>query len=173
MKGKQDRKDIEKWESTGELHKIRAPEFDAHYVLSQREDFLFERTALEKLLEDGGDILLPSVVCTPETAGMGIENGFGKIKFEQRRDNLDTVIGGGKVFIDKIKALCVNPLHLPMCRIWKFSRRTRDYIRVYMDMKTKGTAPGSLSHKDIEDLRKRKKSHRNMSEIDAQFIKNA
>jgi hypothetical protein len=71
----------------GTANKILPDHLDANAVLSACPDFQFERTALQNIIESRGHILLPSVVCTPETAGGGIEYAWGKLKFEQRRQN--------------------------------------------------------------------------------------
>jgi hypothetical protein len=74
------------------------------------------------------------VVCTPETAGGGIEYAWGKLKFEQRRQNESAVrLEAGVKFIERVKILCTDKSILPLDRVWKFERRARDYIRLYLE----------------------------------------
>ena len=108
--------------------------------------------------------VLASVVCHPETAGGGLEYGWGKLKYEQRQRNDDSVkIQGGQVFINKIKELCIDSSILPMSRVWKFQRRARYYTRLYMSTSERegGTC---LTFEEIEMMRKKCKTHRNIME---------
>jgi hypothetical protein len=112
---------------------IVPPELDAHAVLESCPDFQFERLALQEVIESRGHILSPSVVCTPETAGGGIEYTWGKVKFEQRRENNKAVkLESGVKFCERIRILSKNRDILPMVRVFRFQRRSRDYIRLYM-----------------------------------------
>jgi len=157
-----------------QLDKIVPPHLDAHAVLSACDDFMNERTALQEAVESRGHILLPSVVCTPETAGSGVEYAFGKLKFEHRKANTDvTVLRGGQEFISRVKALCVREdiFHINITRCWKFTRRARDYMRVYEgSMGRQGET--ALTYREIESLRNACKTHRNMMEHDRVFIHN-
>jgi hypothetical protein len=85
MQGRQTQSVGDKHELLGHHHKIIPPDLEAHAVLSAFPDFVFERTALQHVIETRGHILLPSVVCTPETAGGGIEYAWDKLKFEKRK----------------------------------------------------------------------------------------
>ena len=113
---------------------------------------------------------MPSVVCTPETAGGGIEYAWGKLKFEQRRQNDAAVkLEAGVKFIERVKMLCNNKDVLPLERVWRFQRRARDYIRLYLDV---GLREGrtALAYKEIETMRKIQKTHRNIMEVDSKFV---
>lgn len=104
MQGKQSKSTQEKFIMAGAAHKVLADEMNAHLVLSSCPDFQFERTALQNLVERRGHILLPSVVCTPETAGGGIEYAWGKLKFEQRRQNDSAVrLESGVKFVERVR----------------------------------------------------------------------
>lgn len=170
MQGRQSASVKEKYIVAGMQHKILPAHLDAHAVLSACPDFHHERTALQNIIERRGHILLPSVVCTPETAGGGIENAWGKLKFEQRRQNDAAVkLEAGVKFIERVKMLCNNKIVLPLERVWRFQRRARDYIRLYLDV---GLREGrtALTYKEIETMRKMQKTHRNIMEVDRKFV---
>lgn len=153
-------------------HKILPDHLDAHAVLSACPDFHYERTALQNVIECRGHILLPSVVCTPETAGGGIEYAWGKLKFEQRKQNDSaTKLEAGVKFIERVKILCNDKMVLPLSRVWKFQRRARDYIRLYLAV---GQRHGrtALTFKEIETMRTIQKTHRNIMEVDRKFVQN-
>ena len=115
MHGRQTQSAREKFEMKGNNHRIISPALDAHAVLASCPDFQYEKTALQQTVESRGHILLPSVVCTPETAGGGIEYGWGKLKFEQRKQNDSAVkLEAGVKFIERVKALCRSKIILPI-----------------------------------------------------------
>jgi hypothetical protein len=51
--------------------------------------FIFRKNPRQ--IHSANHILLPSVVCTPKTAGGSIEYAWGKLKFEQRKENSSAV----------------------------------------------------------------------------------
>ena len=66
--------------------------------------------------------MLPSVVCTPETAGGGIEYAWGKLKCEQRKENDGaTKLESGVKFIERVRKLCKNQVVLPIADFSSFS----------------------------------------------------
>jgi hypothetical protein len=155
----------------GKHNSIVPPELDAHAVLEKCPDFMFERTALQHV-ESRGHILLPSVVCTPETAGGGIEYAWGKLKFEQRKENNKAAkLESGVKFIGRVQALCKSKVILPMSRVFRFQRRARDYIRLYLSIgeRADSTAPSFI---DIERMGTTQSTHRNIMEIDRSFVQN-
>lgn len=171
MQGKQSKAIQEKFIIAGAAHKILPDSLNAHLVLGQCPDFTFERTALQSVVEKRGHILLPSVVCTPGTAGGGIEYAWGKLKFEQRRQNdLAVKLESGVKFVERVRVLCKGKDILPLSRIWKFGRRARDYTRLYLVI---GQRHGrtTLSHADIEKMRSKQKTHRNIMEMDRDFVR--
>ena len=93
------------------------------------------------------------------------------MKFEQRKGNEGKKLLGGQVFVEGIKILCTEgALHcLPMERVWKFNRRARDYERVYMSATNDGDH--SLTHAEIELMREKMSSHRNIMEQERKFIR--
>jgi hypothetical protein len=105
-------------------------------------------------------------------AADGIEFAFGKMKFEQRKNNEGKKSLGGQVFTEGIKILCTEGAlqHLPMARVWKFNRRARDYERVYVSASGRD-GDHSLTHAEIEFMRKNMTSHRNIMEQERKFIR--
>lgn len=155
----------------GMADKIRPDNLNAHAVLRACPDFRYERTALQNLIEKRGHILLPSVVCTPETAGGGIEYAWGKLKYEQRQQNDNAVrLEAGAKFIARVKALCKDTNILPLERVWRYQRRARDYIRMYMEVGDRH-GKSALTHKELEAMRVKQKTHRNIMEVDRIFVK--
>jgi hypothetical protein len=77
MQGQQCQKSSEKFKEHDHLDRILSHEFDAHAVLGNRTDFLNERMHCRK----PSRVFRTSVICTLETAGLGIESAFGKRKF--------------------------------------------------------------------------------------------
>jgi hypothetical protein len=168
MQGRQAASIKERYIVAGTTHKILPAHLDAHAVLGACPDFHYERTALQNVIERRGHILLPSVVCTPETAGGEIEYAWGK--FEQRKQNDAAVkLEAGVKFIERVKALCTDKSVLPLERIWRYQRRARDYIRLYLDV---GHREGrtALTYKEIETMRTMQKTHRNIMEVDRKFV---
>ena len=156
--------------NTNEMMLVRKPILDAHAHLSACPDFHYERTALQNVIETRGHILLPSVVCTPETAGGGIEYAWGKLKFEQRRQNdAAAKLEAGAKFIERVKLLCTDKIILPLHRVWKFQRRARDYIRLYLEVGQRNRRT-ALTFKEIETMRTIQKTHRNIMEVDRRFV---
>jgi hypothetical protein len=171
MKGKMDQSVKDKLVIKGDLDKILSPELDAHAVLANCDDFKYERNALQLLIEQDGDILLPSVVCTPETAGNGIEYAWGKLKFEQRKENSGAAkLESGVKFNERVRKLVTNVEILPMLRCWKFARRARDYIRMYLDMQGSSSQP---TYSELENMKKKMKTHRNIMEVDRVYVMSA
>jgi hypothetical protein len=102
------------------------------------------------------------VKCHPEMAGNGIEYIWGCSERIFRKNNDNTT----ENFIKNIK-LSLSNNSLPMERIWKFERRSRDYIRNYRSL---GSA--ETSYEELENMRKACKSHRNISEIERKYLDN-
>lgn len=107
---------------------------------------------------------------TPETAGGGIEYGWGKLKYEQRKENdYAAKLEAGAKFTERVKKLCKNKVILPIVRVFKYQRRARDYIRLYMSEKMRD-GKSAPSFTAIERMRKKQKTHRNIMEIDRSFV---
>ena len=123
---------------------------------------MHERTALQSVVEPRGHILLPSVVCTPETAGGGVEYAWGKLKFDQRRQNdLAVKLESGVKFVERVNSLCKDKSILPLERMWRFARRSRDYIRLYLSV-ARRQGRTTLTYDEIEKMRSKQKTHRNI-----------
>jgi hypothetical protein len=111
-----------------------------------------EKCALQHLIENRGHIFLPSVACHPEMAGKGIEYcwGYGETMFRKINDkstkNLESNVR---------KAM--SPEHLPLERIWKYERRTRDYMRMYLllaqQIENNAAIKDHVSHAFLEESR--------------------
>jgi hypothetical protein len=101
-------------------------ELDMQYVLSQQYDFKNEKPSIQNLIESRGHIFLPSVKCHPEMAGNGIEYAWGCAERAFRKHNDQTT----ENFIKTIRR-SLSTEYLPIERIWKYERRSRDYIRNY------------------------------------------
>ena len=76
----------------------------------------------------------------------------------------------GVKFVERVKKLCKNTTVLPLCRVFKYQRRARDYIRLYMS-ETVRNGKSAPSHSAIERMRKKQKTHRNIMEIDRNFVR--
>ncbi len=143
------------------------PALDAPLVLSQCEDFANEIGALDHQLRLRGHRLILSPKCHPELAGVGIEYSWGKIKMIFRSQ-----FNNGKVteLMENVQASIGEDV-LPMERIWRYSRRTRDYMRAYeIIAENPDISIEDQSFRLIESVCKRYKTHRNMAEIDRDFI---
>jgi hypothetical protein len=172
MRGQQSKSEFKKLEvwtrQCDDPHRLPA-HLDAHAVVKACPGFTFEKTALEALVAARGHILLASVICHPETAGGGLEYAWEKLKYEQRHKNEDEAkLVGGLVFIKKIKDLCSVHTIIPMSRVWKFQRRARDYIRLYISTSTR-EGETALKYEEIVKMRKECKTHRNVMELDRVF----
>ena len=89
---------------------------------------------------------------------------------EQRRQNDAAVrLEAGVKFIERVKVLCTDKVVLPLNRVWKYQRRARYYIRLYLDV---GHRQGktALTYKEIEIMRTLQKTHRNIMEVDRKFV---
>ena len=129
---------------------------------------------MQKEIQDRGHILLETVVCSPEFAGGGIEYGWGYLKYCLRKRNSAALkkLESGELFKTRTRALFTDPDVITMDRVWKYQRRARDYIRLYIDCSREGET--ALTHAEIEALRKKSKTHRNVGEgSSAQFIANS
>jgi hypothetical protein len=171
MRGKQTQGKREQLEMDNRKDSIVPPHLDAHAVLGACPDFKFELTALQHCIESRGHILLPSVVCTPETAGLGIEYAWGKFKYEQRQENdKASKLESGSKFISRVKVLCQSKVILPLARVYRFARRTRDYIRMYMELSVRVGAT-ALTHAQQESMRSLQKTHRNIKDLDSKYLR--
>jgi len=65
------------------------------------------------------------------------------------------------------------PTSLPLNRMWKFARKARDYKRTYLDHKEGIALTTDVNYALLEKARATYKTHRNMAEIDREFIANA
>ena len=174
MKGEQTLAQRENLERKSKMHLILSADLDAHAAIRACPDFLFEKTALQVVIEDRGNVLILSPICTPELAGGGLEYAWGKLKYEHQKENAPKdKLSGGADFLERILHLCTNSEVLPMSRIWKYERRARDYIRLYDNcIERDGTS--ALTYKEIEYQKRRAKTHRCVGEgVERLFIRDA
>jgi hypothetical protein len=97
---------------------------DARQRLRRCEDFANQQSALQQLFSKRGHILLMSPKAHPELAGKGIEYSWGKAKRDFRQHN-DCV---AKNLHDNVLKSFDS---LPLERVRKFARKTREYMRAY------------------------------------------
>ena len=167
---------------------------DMKRVLAKQPDFLAEKCAIQQLIEDRGHIFLKSPVCHPELAGHGIEYCWGYASTIFRRINDGTASN-----FESNVANSLSAEHLTLERVWKYARRTRDYMRMYQKLSQKlvdnPELKDQLNHKMYEVERTKVKTeartlacsqllndflnhavqehtcHRNISELDRDFIR--
>ena len=130
-----------------------------------------EKGALQEIVESRGHILILSPKCHPELAGCGIEYSWGKSKQYFRRTANDMI--ASNLHSNIVKSMQLNVL--PIERIWKFERRSRDYRRMYRDV-AKEIAEGIIHQKDIsyeglEKMQKKYKVHRDIGVIERHYLK--
>ena len=81
-----------------------------------------------------------------------IEYSWGKLKYEHRhRNSKFEQRKSGPEFMQSISGLINDSSILPMERIWKFQRRSRDYMRLYMDVACSGE---EITHELLETMEK-------------------
>jgi hypothetical protein len=151
---------------------------------------------LQQIIEERGHIFLKSPACHPEVAGHGIEYCWGYSSTIFRSINDCTAAN-----LERNVAKSLSIEYLTLERIWKFSRRTRDYLRMYyklaQDLETNPALKDTINHKMYEESRKKVKQeartltcprfvsdflrhvgrnytyHRNVAEIEREFINEA
>jgi hypothetical protein len=82
----------------------------------------------------------------------------------------------GKKETTESKLRRLIPECLPIERVWKFERKARDYRRMYVKL-AESIRLGTFSKDDVnyaslERMRSKQKTHRNMIELDLDFIRN-
>jgi hypothetical protein len=169
MRGKETEADKAKKRANG--IPLLDDKLNAHKVLDECEDFASEVIALQELVHSRGHVLLISPKCHPEIAGCGIEYSWGKAKMTYRRDPSTTA---KKDFKAKVQSSLDRDKTLTIQRVWKYARRTRDYCRIYYDLEN-FISQNTINRDDVtynmlEKQRKVYKTHRNVGEIDRQFI---
>ncbi|CAM9602069.1 unnamed protein product, partial [Chrysoparadoxa australica] len=98
-------------------------------VLGGCSDFAGEKGRLQKLLESKGHILLMSPKFHPELAGVGIEYTWGMAKEYYGSHHETASFKTLKQLVPKV----LTPEVLPIERIRRFARRTRDFKRMYKE----------------------------------------
>ena len=127
------------------------------------------------LYPPGGDLVLLSPKCHPEIAGVGIEYCIGFSKQRFRRVHNDTVNAN---LLDNVRKSLDTHNELTFEHVWRFARRSRDYLHVYRNIlssgvdKTKGVVDltGSVGFAKLEEMRDSSRNHRNIHILDRKFI---
>ena len=145
-------------------------ELDMVRVLGQQPDFMAEKCALQLMIEKRGHIFLKSPPCHPELAGQGIEYCWGYTSTVFRTINDCTA-----AHLESNVAKALSKEYLTMSRVWKYQRRTRDYMRMYIQLANKisvdGAVKESINQVMLEKSRKDLKKTRTLPS--AAFLRHA
>lgn len=134
-------------------------------VTKQCRDFQEEKSALADMVESRGHILLLGVKCHPEMAGCGVEYVFGYSKRYFRKHN-DCVTKNLRANVDRSLA----PDVVTSRRLWKFGRRAWLYQQMYSEI---SRSTDDVSFDLLEKtMMEKKKTHRNILEIERVFLIN-
>ena len=132
----------------------KGDKFNMDLVLSKQPDFAAAKSALEEFVSSRGHLL--------EITGVGIENGWAVAKQEFRCENDFSV----KTLSARVQH-ALTMLTLPVIR--NCARRARDYERAYRALDDgSGT---ELQHKQIEQMKKQVKHHRDALDFSAAWAK--
>jgi hypothetical protein len=143
------------------------PSLYVDLVLNSCADFMEEKSALADLIESRGHIALVGVKCHPEIAGVGVEYTFGMSKRYFRKNN-DQVTAHLQANVEKSLQSDV----LPLSRLWKFERRTWQYMMMYRDLYKNGVITEATSFEKLESkMREMKTTHRNILDIELKYLK--
>lgn len=164
-------------------------ELNMNFVLANLPDFKSEKSALKHVIECRGHICMVSVKCHPEMAGNGIEYawGYGEMSFRKINDKT-----AKNLELNVRQAVSID--NLPINRIYKYERRTGDYMQLYLriaqEIKDNKCTQHDVNFKKIETMKdevkkecrtieilpnqmRLYKSHRKAGEIDREFITNS
>jgi hypothetical protein len=136
-------------------------------ILASLPDFQQEKIGIQNLLESRGHILIVSPKCHPELAGSGIEYAWGiaEINFKNIQQKCSQNV---KRHVEDV----LSPEKLPLSSIWKYERKSRDYIRLY-HKSSQINEDNLLKYSDIEKLRqveKIRRSHRSIFDIERDYL---
>jgi hypothetical protein len=94
---------------------------------------------------------------------------LGQIEIGAEKENSSAVkLESGVKVNERVSKLCKSKEILPMCRVFRLQRRARDYIRLYLAIRRDNVnAPSFI---DIERMRSKKSTHRNIMEVDRLFV---
>ena len=136
-------------------------------VMRNALDFKKEIGIIEQIIVDSGHLLIMSPKCHPELAGLGIEYDWGKSKAAFRRFINDYV--PSHLCDNVLKSF--DPELLPVVRVRRYARKTRDYMHVYEKISNETTQDlESETFKKIERMMKTYKCHRNILDIERATI---
>ena len=103
-------------------------------------DFRTEFTYIKKLVHDRGHILICSPKSHCEIAGVGVEYSWGMSKMHFRRTN---DCDPAHLHDNVVKSLSEEVL--PLSRVRKYARRTRDFKRAYRHLEESGEESGEAA----------------------------
>ena len=144
---------------------------DAKNLLGNLPDYLNEESIFMKICRERGHYGFMSPKASPELAGSGIEYIWGFAKRMHRNMNITKgAVKGIDNFKKRLK-FCLGGEDkdayggiLGLERVMRFARRARDYLRVQTGVL------GNLSYLKIEQLRKKKATHRSAYDNDRSCI---
>lgn len=113
------------------LYKPKMTVDDMRKTLGACPDFAQEMSLLKAAVHRRGHILILSPKCHPEVAGVGIEYCWGKSKMSFRRRLNDYLPKN----LHRNVLASFGDEHLPLARVRRYARKTRDYLRVYEQMR--------------------------------------
>ena len=137
------------------------------------EDFRNETTEIAELLAKLGVQMEQTPRKHPELAGEGVEYSWGKGKLEFRRSN--DYNPNAASLERRVRAALDSSTVLTRSRIRKFIRRGNEYKRAYRELENgqqvdAGATAGSVTHTDIEQMKRDVKAHRSTKDQDLKFI---
>ena len=114
-------------------------------------------------------IVLAGICCHPELAGCGEEYSFGMSKKYYRKHNDLSTSGMEDRVAKSLSEEVIKYEH-----VCKFERRTRSYMNMYLDLHEASQQNADAIISSYEDLERtmkdRKKTHRNIMEIERSFL---
>ena len=140
-------------------------------MLARCADFQNEPTAMQELTEALGHVQEKTPKKHPEIAGRGIEYCWGKSKVHFRHSN--NYSSNATNLEARVKESMNTADVLTLGRVRKFQRKSNDYKRAYLALSTSPEEATELEHKDIENMKKKCKTHRCTLDKDYSFIKGA
>ena len=142
-------------------------------IMGNCEDFRNETTEMAELLAKLGVQMEQTPRKHPELAGEGVEYSWGKGKPEFRRSH--DYNPNAASLERRVRAALDSSTVLTRPRIRKFIRRGNEYKRAYRELENgqqvdAGASAGSVTHTDIEQMKRDVKAHRSTKDQDLKFI---
>ena len=161
--------DVEKLRAAGKEELIPDKAMCWDLVLGELSVFKGERSQLEEMYHASGNLYCRGVKYHPEISCKGIEYGFGMSKLSYRRNN-DCVAAN----LNRNVMASISMDVISMRRLWKLSRRCNESKHMYRKMYSDGGLKDDVTYEKLEKMmRSLKKSHRNIMEIEIDFLRAA